>query len=584
MAEGGPEGALTRLFAPPRFADAEETARARMVYWMAGTIALATTVSQLVLLALDPGDYRRFLLIAVVVWVICLGDLVLVQRGRIGAAGWFQTLAVWAAMTLSAWTSGGVGAQSITAQLVVVALGGMLVGWRGGLGFAGLALGTITGLALAEAAGVLPAPTVLQTTASRAVVVGTYVVVLAVVQLLVMRNLQGARDRALRELEERRAAETFSDTLIDTAPAIFFVVDADGRRLRWNRRFEELVGLDASGFAELGPLETVVEEDRPFVAGQLAEALETGSSEMVARLRSPGGPRDVLLTGRRLEVEGVPAVAGFGLDITDLRRAEAEVRALNDDLEGRVAERTEQLEEALRALESFSYSVSHDLRTPLRGINGYATILEEDYAQVLDDEGRRQLTRIRDNTRRMAQLIDDLLAFSRLGRQQIVREVVDMGALATAVFAEVVPAERSGDAELEIGVLPEAWGDPAMLLQVWVNLLDNAVKFSAPDGRLTVEVGARDAGGQSVYWVRDRGVGFDARYGEKVFSVFERLHGDKYEGTGIGLAICRQIVEAHGGRVWAESTPGAGATFFFSLPGGAAACDAVAGDGEPPAP
>ena len=584
MAEGGPEGALTRLFAPPRFADAEETARARMVYWMAGTIALATTVSQLVLLALDPGDYRRFLLIAVVVWVICLGDLVLVQRGRIGAAGWFQTLAVWAAMTLSAWTSGGVGAQSITAQLVVVALGGMLVGWRGGLGFAGLALGTITGLALAEAAGVLPAPTVLQTTASRAVVVGTYVVVLAVVQLLVMRNLQGARDRALRELEERRAAETFSDTLIDTAPAIFFVVDADGRRLRWSRRFEELVGLDASGFAELGPLETVVEEDRPFVAGQLAEALETGSSEMVARLRSPGGPRDVLLTGRRLEVEGVPAVAGFGLDITDLRRAEAEVRALNDDLEGRVAERTEQLEEALRALESFSYSVSHDLRTPLRGINGYATILEEDYAQVLDDEGRRQLTRIRDNTRRMAQLIDDLLAFSRLGRQQIVREVVDMGALATAVFAEVVPAERSGDAELEIGVLPEAWGDPAMLLQVWVNLLDNAVKFSAPDGRLTVEVGARDAGGQSVYWVRDRGVGFDARYGEKVFSVFERPHGDKYEGTGIGLAICRQIVEAHGGRVWAESTPGAGATFFFSLPGGAAACDAVAGDGEPPAP
>ena len=576
-------GALRRFFAPPRFADADATARARMVYWMAGTIALVTTVSQLVLFALDPGDYRRFLLITAVVWVICLGDLVLVQRGRIGAAGWFQTLAVWAAMTLSAWTSGGVGAQSITAQLVVVALGGMLVGWRGGLGFAGLALGTITGLALAEAAGVLPAPAVLQTTASRAVVVGTYVVVLAVVQLLVMRNLQGARDRAVRELEERRAAETFSDTLIDTAPAIFFVVDADGRRLRWNRRFEELVGLDATGFAELGPLETVVEEDRPFVARKLAEALETGSSEMVARLRSPAGPRDVLLTGRRIAVDGAPAVAGFGLDITDLRRAEAEVRALNDDLEGRVAERTQQLEDALRALESFSYSVSHDLRTPLRGINGYATILEEDYAQVLDDEGRRQLTRIRDNTRRMAQLIDDLLAFSRLGRQQIVREVVDMGALATAVFAEVVPAERSADADLEIGVLPEAWGDPAMLRQVWVNLLDNAVKFSAPDGRLTVEVGAREAEGQSVYWVRDRGVGFDARYGEKVFSVFERLHGDEYEGTGIGLAICRQIVEAHGGRVWAESTPGAGATFFFSLPR-AAARDAEAGDEGSPAP
>ena len=574
----GSHGAVRRFFTPPRLTGVGHAARGRMVYWMAATIALSTTAAQLTLMVLVPPEWPRFLAIMLIVWAICLGDLVFVHRGRVAAAGWFQTITVWALLTIAAATTGGVSGQTITAQLLVVALGGLLVGWRGGLGFATVALATVVALAVAESAGVLPEPGYVQTPATRAVTLATYIVVLAVVQVLVMRNLQGARDAALKELQERQAAESFSDLLVESAPAIFFVVDAQGRRLRWNRRFEEILGMDTEEFSRLEPLGTVVEEDRPAVADKIAEAFATGSAELVARVGRGASARDVLLTGRRVELDGNPCVVGFGLDITDLKRAEAEVHALNDDLEARVSERTGQLEEALRALESFSYSVSHDLRAPLRAINGYATIIETDYGASFDEEGRRQLERIRENTERMAQLIDDLLRFSRLGRQQLVRERVDMGGLAQAVFDEVVSPERCAAVTFAIAPLPDAWGDTGMLRQVWANLFENALKFSRDSERPRISVeGSSDEAGP-VFLVRDNGVGFDERYSGRLFSVFERLHGNEYEGTGIGLAICKRIVEAHGGRMWCESRAGAGSTFFFSLPSADPAMSGLDGD------
>ena len=568
MGDGGAGGVLRRFFTPPRLLATADAARGRMVYWMAGTIALSTTASQLTLMALVPAEWPRFLAIMLLVWAICLGDLVFVYRGRVAAAGWFQTIAVWALLTTAAATTGGVSGQTITGQLLVVALGGLLVGWRGGLGFAVLALATVVALAVTETVGVLPEPGYAQTPATRAVTLATYIVVLAVVQVLVMRNLQGARDSALQELREREAAESFSDLLVESAPAIFFVIDAQGRRLRWNKRYEELMGMATEEFSRLELLGTIVAEDRPAVARKIAEAFASGSAELVARVGRGPSARDVLLTGRRVELDGTPCVAGFGLDVTDLKHAEAEVHALNEDLEARVGERTAQLEEALRALESFSYSVSHDLRAPLRAINGYATIIETDYGASFDEEGRRQLERIRENTERMAQLIDDLLRFSRLGRQQLVRERVDMHGLAQAVFDEVVTPGQRAVVKFEIAPLPDAWGDAGMLRQVWVNLFENALKFSRDRERpsIAVESGSGDAG--PVYLVRDNGVGFDDRYSGRLFSVFERLHGNEYEGTGIGLAICKRIVEAHGGQMWCESSPGAGSTFSFMLPEG----------------
>ena len=240
------------------------------------------------------------------------------------------------------------------------------------------------------------------------------------------------------------------------------------------------------------------------------------------------------------------------------------VRAHATELESKVRSRTAALEAANRELESFSYSVSHDLRAPLRAIDGYARMLDEDYAERLDAEGRRLIDVVRVNAKKMGQLIDDLLAFSRLGRQELVKRSIDMGALVKEVVHELEPGHA---AHIELGELPAAAADRALLKQAWLNLVGNALKYSAKRSHARIEVGARREPRENVYWVRDNGVGFDMRYAEKLFGVFQRLHShDEFPGTGVGLAIVQRVINRHGGRVWAESRPGDGATFFFSLP------------------
>jgi len=235
-----------------------------------------------------------------------------------------------------------------------------------------------------------------------------------------------------------------------------------------------------------------------------------------------------------------------------------------DELESKVKERTVQLEVANRELEGFSYSVSHDLRAPLRAINGYALMLEEDYAATLDAEGRRLLGVVRASSEQMARLIDDLLAFSQVGRKQISRVPVDMAALAKEVLSELKP---QAPAHVELRELPPADGDRSLLRQVWANLVGNALKYSSKRERPHVEIGGRIEERERIYWVRDNGAGFDMRYYDKLFGVFQRLHrAEEFEGTGVGLAIVQRIVVRHGGRVWAEGAPGEGACFRFALP------------------
>lgn len=230
-------------------------------------------------------------------------------------------------------------------------------------------------------------------------------------------------------------------------------------------------------------------------------------------------------------------------------------------------ERTAQLEAANKEMESFSYSVSHDLRVPLRAINGFARILLEEYSGRLDAEGQRLLDVIRSNAERMGQLIDDLLAFSRLGRRELERLDVDMIALARSVVEELSELEPGRSLTVSIGDLGPAWGDRMMLRQVLVNLISNAFKFTRHRSEATVEVGSGAAGNETVYFVRDNGVGFDMKYASKLFQVFQRLHGpSEFEGTGVGLAIVQRIVQRHGGRVWTEARLGEGATFYFALP------------------
>src|SRR5712692_721607 len=252
-------------------------------------------------------------------------------------------------------------------------------------------------------------------------------------------------------------------------------------------------------------------------------------------------------------------------------------RLAKEELEQHVAERTAQLESSNRELEGFSYSISHDLRAPLRAINSFAEMVQEGYGEKLDDEGRRMLRVIRDNSRKMGQLIDDLLVFSRLGRQAISAAEADMAAVARRVFEELRVASAGNPVRLTIKPMPSAWCDAALIRQVWINVLANAIKFSAVREEPLIEAGGYADGAQNVYYVKDNGVGFDMRYHEKLFGVFDRLHGAKeFPGTGVGLAIVKRVVERHGGRVWAEGAVNEGATFYFALPAGHAPIEGAA--------
>jgi signal transduction histidine kinase len=236
------------------------------------------------------------------------------------------------------------------------------------------------------------------------------------------------------------------------------------------------------------------------------------------------------------------------------------------DLELRVETRTSELRAANRELEAFSYSVSHDLRAPLRAIAGFVQILEEDHAGSLDDTAKRHLDRVKANARRMGQLIDDLLAFSQIGRTTMLRQALDMKQMAATIAQEAIAA--SGRAiDLSIEEVPPASGEAGLMNQVLVNLISNAVKFTSRVERPAITIGSRIDNGETIYFVRDNGVGFDDRYAEKLFGVFQRLHRpDDFEGTGVGLAIVHRIITRHGGRVWAEGKVNAGATFYFTLP------------------
>ncbi len=294
------------------------------------------------------------------------------------------------------------------------------------------------------------------------------------------------------------------------------------------------------------------------VSVPLAPFEETAAQELRIALSTHSG---IWLIG----MAGIVAVSRRARQRDDEReKAQREISELNASLERRVAERTADLERANRELESFSYTISHDLRAPLRAINGFAHLLIEGEGGRLSEEGKRMFGRIVHNSNRLGELIDDVLEYSRAGRIALVKAEVDLDRLARMVALDLF--ESCPAVAVDIAALPTVQGDETMLRQIFVNLLGNALKFSAGVPQPRVEIGVQEREGRRIYYVRDNGVGLDMNYADKLFGMFQRIHSEaQYPGTGVGLAIVQRLVERHGGEIWAESTPGFGATFYFTL-------------------
>jgi PAS domain S-box-containing protein len=378
------------------------------------------------------------------------------------------------------------------------------------------------------------------------------------------------------ELRRSEASAVQLAAIVESSADAIVGVALDGTVVSWNAGAESLYGYAAAeivgaSVARLVPTERL--EEVPVILGEIAhgkgfELLETervtrdGRRLYVSLAVSPIHGADGLVVG----------ASEISRDVTERRRAEEEVRRLNEELEERVQLRTAQLEAANRELEAFSYSVSHDLRAPLRAIDGFSREVIDAHADGLDPEGRRYLELVSRNTRDMGLLIDGLLAFSRLGQQPLDKRRVDVSALVRDVVAGLAAEYDGRTKQIEVGELPGTFADRTLLRQVFANLLSNAIKFTrdVPEPLIEVEAeGSSGVGLPPVYVVRDNGVGFDMRHADRLFTAFQRLHGaDAFEGSGIGLALVARIVTRHGGRIWAESAPGAGAAFHFTLENG----------------
>lgn len=387
---------------------------------------------------------------------------------------------------------------------------------------------------------------------------------------MVSAAIRDITDRRRIEAELRQAEQLFRLMVGSIADYAIVMLDPDGRITSWNSGGTHILGYEAKQIVGQSFVCFFPADAR--AAGhpqrELTQAAAHGRyQEENWRQRSDGTLfwANAVVTAVRDEGGNLRGFIKVIQDLSDRRRAEEEIRSLNEDLENRVIERTAQLETAYKELESFSYSVSHDLRMPLRAIDGFSRKLLEDYRDKIDSEGNRRLNIVRDNAQRMGQLISDILAFSRMGRAQLSFADIDMVELTQSIFHELKPSDHP--VELRMAALPQARGDRALLRQVMVNLLSNAIKYSRPKPLSIIEVGASIGSDEIIYFVKDNGVGFDMRYTDKLFGVFQRLHSaDEFEGTGIGLAIVKRIITKHGGRVWAEAVLGEATTIYFSLP------------------
>jgi PAS domain S-box-containing protein len=404
----------------------------------------------------------------------------------------------------------------------------------------------------------------------RPVIVGGFLGLLAGLSVAATRTVTRL-DAAWATAElEKTASHNQLQKLIDNSNANIYMKRVDnGRYLLVNREWERLfrvprnriINMTDHDVFPLALADQLRANDLGVArAGRTVQYEETAESE-------DGMRTYVSVKFPVLDGAGAPyAICGISTDITERKRAEDEVRRLNAELEMRVRERTAELEASTRELDAFAYSVSHDLRAPLRSLHGFSDALLDDYGDVLDDEGRDNLHRLQHNVQRMGRMIDDLLNLSRATRVDLTRDHINLSTMAHDIIADLVMADPDRTVTVTVADDLRAHGDPQLVRLALQNLLANAWKFTAHRADPCIEVGSTQHDGETVFFVRDNGAGFDMKYANKLFNAFQRLHAvAQFEGTGIGLAIVARVVRRHGGRVFAHAEVDRGATFFFNL-------------------
>ena len=414
-----------------------------------------------------------------------------------------------------------------------------------------------------------------------------------------------------RDITERKQAEEalrletiFNHAIFNSVPGVLYLYDEQGHLLRWNKKHEEMTGYSSAELDHFYILDWYKDEpeDIDRVSKGIQKALTEGFATAEANLITKSGSKILFdFTAARLDIGDKVYYTGIGIDITarrkiekqveadqvelqhllaeaehsrrmllsvveDQREAEEQIQLLNTELEERVADRTAQLTAANQELEAFSYSVSHDLRAPLRSLDGFSALLLSDYGGVLDEQGQNFLHRIQEASRRMGELINDLLDLSRVTRTEMSFHPVDLSKLAQAIADELSAQDPQRRVAFDISDNIVVEGDPDLLKIVLENLLNNAYKFTGQRQQAAIQVGMLEQTGECIYFVRDNGTGFNMEHADKLFAPFQRLHSIKeYPGTGIGLSIVQRIITRHGGRIWPESEIGQGATFYFTL-------------------
>ncbi len=379
---------------------------------------------------------------------------------------------------------------------------------------------------------------------------------------------QDVTDR-VRSIEDLQASEERFRSLIENAPVSIVLVryqevifaNPAARRLFGIGPEEEVYGHPFTDFISESEWQVLADRDLKRRLGEkVPDEYET------VGCRRDGSTFPCYTAISVLNLTDGPATIAFLTDITARKTAEAEISKLWGEMEDRVEKRTSELVQANRELEAFSYTISHDLRAPLRAIDGFSGILLQQYESQLSPDIIKYLHKIRENTGRMAELLDAILELSRVGRQEIREQEVNLDDIVRTVIEDLNPEMEGRNIQLDIRKLPHVMADPVMIRQAYFNLISNALKFTRDQDPAKIEIGFYEEDGKTVYYVRDNGVGFDLQYADKLFKIFSRLHDQStFPGTGVGLAIVHRIIERHGGRIWAESAVNQGAAFYFTL-------------------